>query len=249
MPMKVLIVDDEPLILGGLVKVVKEAAPSCTEVLTAGHAKEAIEKMKSFKPDVTVTDLQMPEQNGFQLIEEARQCGLCDRFIILTGYDEFEFVRRALRYGVIDYLLKPIDRDEIAVLLKQIKDELPNAAVDSEYRQHAKKILSYLETHYMEDISLDKLADLVNLHPNYISSLFKKETGLNFVNYLHELRIREAKKLLELEQHLPVNQIGQQVGYEDKHYFTKVFKKYTGTTPGYYRGIVGAEDTAEGNDD
>ncbi|MBD2868815.1 response regulator transcription factor [Paenibacillus arenilitoris] len=248
--MKILIVDDEPLILGGLVKVVKEVAPVCTEVQTAGHAREAIEKMKSYMPDVMITDLHMPEQNGFQLIEEARESGLCDRFIILTGYDEFEYVRRALRCGVIDYLLKPIDRDEIAILLNRVREELPSAAAtESEYRHHAQKILSYMEENFMEDISLDKLADLVNLHPNYISSLFKKETGSNFVNYLHEIRIREAKKLLESEQYLTISLIGQQVGYEDKHYFSKVFKKYTGRTPGSYRGIAEGVETEDSLDE
>ena len=204
--------------------------------------------MRSWMPDVTVTDLQMPERNGFQLIEEARESGLCDRFIILTGYDDFEYARQALRCGVIDYLLKPIDKDEIVVLLQRIRDEQPVAAMESDYQHHAQKILSYIEAHYMEDISLDKLADLVNLHPNYISSLFKKETGTNFVNYLHMIRIREAKKLLEGEQHWPISLIGQQVGYEDKHYFSKVFKKYTGRTPGNFRGIAEGAEGEEGQD-
>lgn len=243
--MKVLIVDDEPLILAGLMRIVKDVAPDGTEVQIAGHAREAIEKMKSYMPDVTVTDLHMPEQNGFELIEEAKEGGLCDRFIILTGYDDFDYVRKALRYGVIDYLLKPIDRDEIAALLNRIQDELPGSVMESEYQHHAQKILSYLESNYMKDISLDKLADFVKLHPNYISSLFKKETGSNFVNYLHEIRIREAKKLLESERYLPISLIGQQVGYEDKHYFSKVFKKYTGKTPGSYRGIVESAGTEE----
>jgi YesN/AraC family two-component response regulator len=76
---------------------------------------------------------------------------------------------------------------------------------------------------------------MMNLHPNYISSLFKKETGHTFVNYLNMLRIKEAQKLLLAQRDLPVCAIGQQVGYDNKHYFTKVFKKYTGTTPGAYR--------------
>lgn len=234
--MRLLIVDDEPIILGGLVKVIKDAAPLGTEVREAGNAFEALEVMKGYMPDVTVTDLHMPEKNGFELMEEAKGSGLCDRFIILTGYDDFEYVRRALRWGVVDYLLKPLDKNEIAGLLTHIDQELPTEA-DSECERHTKRILAYIEKHYMNDLSLDHLAELMNLHPNYISSLFKKVTGDTFVNYLNAFRIKEAQKLLGTHRHLSVSEIGRRVGFENKHYFTKVFKKYTGITPGAYRTL------------
>ncbi|NIK72086.1 MULTISPECIES: response regulator [unclassified Paenibacillus] len=240
--MKILIVDDEPLILKGLVKIVEEVAPAGSDICSAFNALEALETMKRFMPDVTVTDINMPEKNGFELIRDARHAGLCDRFIILTGYDEFEYVRQALRSGVVDYLLKPLDKKEIAVLLSRVKEELP-AASDSEYSRHAERILAYLQLNYMKDLSLDHLAERMSLHPNYISSLFKKETGDTFVNYLNSLRIREAQKLLKTQPHLTVCAISQQVGFDTKHYFAKVFKKYAGTTPGAYRGIQEEDET------
>lgn len=242
--MRVLIVDDEPLILSGLVKIVREVAPVGTEVREALNALEALEAMKGCMPDVTITDLNMPEKNGFELIGEARLGGWCDRFIILTGYDEFEYVRRALRAGVVDYLLKPIDKNEIASLLERVRGELPNVS-DSEYTCHASRILAYMQAHFRQDLSLDHLANLMDLHPNYICSLFKKETGDTFVNYLNSMRIQEAQKLLMMQSDLPVSAIGQQVGYDNKHYFTKVFKKYTGTTPGAYRNSGQAEEGQE----
>jgi YesN/AraC family two-component response regulator len=249
--MRVLIVDDEPLILNGLVKIVREIAPVGTEVREALNAPEALETMKVYLPDVTITDINMPEMNGFELLGEARREGLCERFIILTGYDEFEYVRQALRSGVVDYLLKPLDKEEIAALLGRIEDELPTAA-DSEYSRHAERILAYMQSNYMNDLSLDHLADRMNLHPNYISSLFRKETGDTFVNYLNSLRIREAQRLLRTQHHLNVCAIGQQVGYDTKHYFTKVFKKYTGATPGAYRederANEGKMDSEQGGD-
>ncbi|MCZ8523000.1 MULTISPECIES: response regulator transcription factor [Paenibacillus] len=232
--MKVLAVDDEPLILSGLVKIIQEVAPLGTEVRKAANAYEALDTMKDYMPDVTITDLNMPEKNGFELIEEAKLGGWCDRFIILTGYGEFEYVRRALRTGVVDYLLKPIDKNEIASLLGHIREELPNES-DTEYSIHAKRILTYIQIHFRKDLSLDHLAERMNLHPNYISSLFKKETGHTFVNYLNMLRIQAAQELLMSSTELSVSAIGQQVGYDSKHYFSKVFKKYTGTTPGAYR--------------
>lgn len=241
--MKLLIVDDEPIILRGLVKVIQDAASPGSEVRSAGNAFEAIELMKEEMPDVTVTDLHMPEKNGFDLMQEAKGIGLCERFIVLTGHDDFEYVRRALRCGVVDYLLKPIDKNEMSELLKQIESKLPSD-VDGESTQHIKRILAYTKAHYMNDLSLDHLADLMELHPSYISSLFKKETGDTFVNYLNALRIHEARKLLHTHRHLSVNEIGRRVGIENKHYFNKVFKKYTGTTPGAYR-----EEQASGGEE
>jgi two-component system, response regulator YesN len=245
--MRILIVDDEPIILGGLVRIIGEAAPLGTEVREAGNAFEALEVMKAYLPDVTVTDLHMPEKNGFELMEEARESGLCDRFIVLTGYDEFEYVRKALRIGVVDYLLKPVDKEEIAKLLAHLHRELPSEA-ESECSGHAKRILAYTKTHYMNDLSLDRLADLMDLHPNYISSMFKKVTGDTFVNYLNAYRIKEAQKLLKTQRDLPVHAIGQRVGFESNHYFAKVFKKYTGTTPGAYRGHDDVKQEEAGTD-
>lgn len=232
--MKLLIVDDEPIILGGLVKVIGEAAPLGTEIREAGDAYQALQIMKDYMPDVTVTDLHMPEKNGFEMMEEAKENGLCDRFIILTGYDDFEYARKALRSGVVDYLLKPVDKGEIADLLVHIHRGLPSTD-NLECTPHAKRILAYTKLNYMKDLSLDHLADLMNLHPNYISSLFKKVTGDSFISYLNTFRITEAQKLLITHRHLSVIEIGRRVGYENKHYFNKVFKKYTGTTPGAYR--------------
>ncbi|SFM45978.1 Helix-turn-helix domain-containing protein [Paenibacillus sp. 1_12] len=236
--LKLMIVDDEPYILEGLAKIVREAGTPFTRIEEALDAVEATEKMKDFVPDVTITDLNMPEISGFELIEEAKRLGYCNRFIILTGYDKFDYARKAIRTGVIDYLLKPINRDEIIALLQSIALEIETThkiADHSEYGRHMDKILHFIEDHYDNSLSLEDLACHTGLHPNYISGLFRKETGLTFVNYLNSLRIDKARKLLETKPHVPVNTIGQQVGFDSPQHFTKVFKKYTGITPGYYR--------------
>ena len=232
--MRLLIVDDEPLILNGLIKVVRKIAPEGTEIREALNAFEGIKVMQHYMPDVTITDINMPEKNGFEMIEEARSQGLCSRFIILTGYDEFEYVRTALRTGVVDYILKPIDQDEIGKLLESIKKQLPST-IDADYTRHASRIVNYIQVHFRKDLSLDHISGIMNLHPNYICSLFKKEIGETFVNYLNAMRIREAQKLLANENDYSVSTIGEMVGYDNKHYFTKVFKRYTGITPSEFR--------------
>ncbi|MFB9278323.1 response regulator transcription factor [Cohnella cellulosilytica] len=234
--MNLLLVDDEPLILDGLAKLVERSDLSRVRIRKAADAFEALEIMGEFMPDVTITDLNMPEQSGFELIANARKAMYCDRFIILTGYDEFEYARQAVRTGVLDYLLKPIDETEVLRLLRGVAEQLEASGAEAaESDCHMSRIKPYIEANYREDLSLDTLTSLTGLHPNYISGLFRKETGDTFVHYLNSLRVRKACELLVSQRRTSVNRIGQQVGFENPQHFIKVFKKETGMTPGAYR--------------
>lgn len=88
----------------------------------------------------------------------------------------------------------------------------------------------YLEAHYMEDISLEDVAEQVNISPQYFSKLIKKNTGFNFIDWLSMLRVKKAKELL-LNTNLTVKEICYSVGYKDPNYFSRIFKKRTGLTP------------------
>jgi len=243
--MNLLLVDDEPLILDGLAKIVERSDLPRIRVRKASDAFEALEIMGEFAPDVTITDLNMPEQSGFELIANARKAMYCDRFIILTGYDEFEYARQAVRTGVLDYLLKPIDEAEVLRLLRSVAEQLDESGGEAaESACHMTRIKQYIEANYREDLSLDTLTCLTGLHPNYISGLFRKETGDTFVHYLNSLRIRKACELLVAQRKTSVNRIGQQVGFENPQHFIKVFKKKTGMTPGAYR----EENTHDGTE-
>ncbi|SDE44785.1 Helix-turn-helix domain-containing protein [Paenibacillus sp. UNCCL117] len=96
------------------------------------------------------------------------------------------------------------------------------------------KLIRYMAENYRSIISLKTLAAQVAMDEKYISTLFKKKTGINVIHYLHQLRITEAKRRLE-QSALPVSEIGLQVGYENDNYFIKIFKRFTGMTPNTYR--------------
>ena len=93
---------------------------------------------------------------------------------------------------------------------------------------------SYIEEHYMENISLNDIAELVHISPFYFSKLFKDKTGRNFIEYLTAVRMEAAKEKL-LKTDLSVKEICLSVGYSDPNYFSRSFKKYEGMTPGEYR--------------
>ncbi|WP_313801847.1 helix-turn-helix domain-containing protein [Cytobacillus sp.] len=93
---------------------------------------------------------------------------------------------------------------------------------------------NYIYNHLYGDISLDHLAELCHLSPNYLSSLFKKEVGIPISEFIQQLRIDEAKKLLDLTNY-SIAEIGTFLNFNDQSYFIKTFKKHTGLTPKQYR--------------
>jgi Response regulator containing CheY-like receiver domain and AraC-type DNA-binding domain len=500
--MKIMIVDDEPFILNGIENIIINEYHGCTEIVKASDGIEAVDKLKNFSPDLIITDICMPEMSGLELIQKVLEGRICNRFIILSGYADFEYARQAMQYKALDYILKPIDKVELVqrlndisksieheeeklinqelskikemmfydvpyeefiidkniismifplqffmVILVQMNDkyemfdtnifdnelkqlikkyyifpinhkkqiivlanfdeiiceeelykelsymkiknngyikgismskisdkidtinslyndalrhlhfsnysprrstyeendikkvfsitdyhdiakllelsseedivgmlnvyieklisisregnisfnriysvvvsdinvylkksglvldtvfevnmqlynEVTNITDDlqlknevqkivfelwdylrkkssrNRYSESVLRILDYINKNYMLDISLDDVAVIVNLHPNYASSLFKKEVGTSFINYLNSYRIIKAKTFIKRNSELSLEKIGEMVGYDNPCRFTKVFKKYCNITPGEYRSQI-----------
>lgn len=103
---------------------------------------------------------------------------------------------------------------------------------------HITKVQHILERDYANDISLQSVSEQLNLNPAYVSRLFKQISGKSFVEYVTALRMEKSKEML-VQSEMKVNEIGRQVGYQNAYYFIKVFKEYTGVTPGEYRKLFG----------
>ncbi|WP_182200288.1 response regulator transcription factor [Paraliobacillus salinarum] len=92
----------------------------------------------------------------------------------------------------------------------------------------------YIQANYATDITLESVANYLNLSPSYLSNLFKKETGKKFIDYLTKIRINQSKIYLR-EHDYKIYEVGQMVGYDNEYYFSRVFKKNTGVSPRRYR--------------
>ena len=114
--------------------------------------------------------------------------------------------------------------------IRDQKEERSNSA--------AKKAMLYIQENYSKDISLDDVSGLVNISPYYFSKLFKQETGKNFIEYLTEIRLKNARELLQ-DSRLSIKEICAQSGYSDPNYFSRIFKKYEGVTPSEFRERLG----------
>jgi two-component system response regulator YesN len=138
-----------------------------------------------------------------------------------------------------DQLFQAETIDQMVTLLvcqlEEIRTALTPKLIDNGYDEELiKKALEYISAHYTESITLQSVADIVHLSKSYFSLYFKKQTGRNFVDYLIDLRIREAKRLL-VENENRIYDVAEAAGFKDVKYFSKVFKKVTGLTPMAYR--------------
>lgn len=98
----------------------------------------------------------------------------------------------------------------------------------------ASTLMNYLNTNYMQKISLDKMSKNMYLSPSYVSKVFKEETGETLIQYLTKLRLEKAIELLE-EDRLSIKEIAQHVGYDDAYYFSRLFKRHYGYPPSQYK--------------
>jgi len=131
------------------------------------------------------------------------------------------------------------DIDKIRNLLKDVLErvvEFRDAATGSKYSDIIVRAQEYIKSNYSDkDISLHTVAKEVSVSPNHFSTVFSRETGETFINYITGVRIEQAKVLLKTTQ-MRTSDIGYEVGYNDTQYFSYVFKKQTGMTPKEFRG-------------
>jgi len=119
-----MIVDDEPLIRNGLVKMIERVVPDWVIAVEANNGLEAIDAMAHERIDLIISDIKMPGMNGLQLMKSLSEGGHSVPFIVLTGYGEFHYAQEALRYSAFDYLLKPIHEGQLRhVLDRFMKDK------------------------------------------------------------------------------------------------------------------------------
>lgn len=213
----VIIVDDEAIICNGLKRYIDTYIEGFEAVAILTDGDEAIEYLKSSTPDVILTDINMINISGLDLCKYVWENKIDTEVIIISGYKEFEYVRQALKYNVSDYLLKPVKLNELSSVFTEIaerlkerrtvKDNAPDESLNKSDDTVIDKVKQYIAKNYASDISLETIADLLYFNPAYLSRIFKKSTGIRFVDYLTEIRINKAKELLK-ESHKKVYEIG-----------------------------------------
>ena len=354
---KVQLVDDEPIVRKGLKKLIPWEEMGFQVICEAESGEEALQQLKEQRIDLSITDIEMPMMNGMEFMAKAREMEYRGEIVVLTAYGEFEYAKGAIKYGVVDYILKPLEENKIIEVLGNVREKLllkrqnedmykllkgregkerqfsrekdkqlikymiqsdqrtfevlesiveeekayGNMEVASmcvrfsyileeivsriqekytylgkleniesylQYGQNeikeqevlierfSQKIISlynifkdskvmykdnvvmqacqYVIEHVDEEINLAIISEKLAISKNYFCTLFKQETGENFLNFVTEMKMRRAKFLLK-EKNLKVYEVCELIGYNDTTYFTRLFKKYTQMTPNEYK--------------
>lgn len=359
--LRLAIIDDEEETRQIMVDFIDWETYGVSVIGEASDGFAAYELINSQRPDIVLIDIQMPGMTGLEVIEKIRQdCVVSPAFIIISGYDDFDFARKALGLAAVDYLLKPFRPDDVilaiqrsirhlelirnsasshesdvstkaafsgnrldfsllhypsreehdlldhlrtnsrdaalaslkvftdrlyelndteasrlncAVILyvevcrflmergtcfqKPYFNDCDDTAENKPYDIHGtleaiiQEVLSLIETndishvyvnsamqyikmHYNEPLSLESVANAINLSASYLSALFSKVLGTTFINYVQSIRIEIAKELLRSTT-LKVYEIAYQIGYDDEKYFSQVFRKAEGISPSQFR--------------
>ncbi len=245
--MRIVIVEDEPNIRDGLCKIINKYTNHCV-VGTAKNGSEGISIAKQMCPDLIISDIRMPFMDGLSMIEKLRDDNLNFEALLITGYSEFEYAKKAINLDVADYILKPVDFDEFISCLQKIEKKLPAFRNDFPYaeieiseeekqpttnNEIVLKVVEFIRDNFDKNIGLSDAAKIVNITPEYLSKLFAKEMDVSFVAFLRNFRINQAKRMLK--KGYKVLEVAKQVSFQDVKYFNKVFKSVCFVSPSEYR--------------
>lgn len=249
---KILIADDEGYERDLLSEILDTRLGREAQLRAVENGRLAVDAATLWAADVVLMDVEMPGLSGIdaarQILAQRPEC----KIIFITAYSLFEYAHEAVKLGACDYILKPVNGDDVARAVRHAAAQAEAqrqleamAASTGELLESADnydktavlmgKVKKYLQHNYMMcDISLDSVSAIVNLNPAYFSTLFKRTFQVNFLDYLTELRMDAARELLA-DPLRSTAEVAGMVGYESPNYFTRAFKKKVGMTPTEYR--------------
>jgi signal transduction histidine kinase/DNA-binding response OmpR family regulator len=220
------------------------------EVTIASNGQEALDKLSSMDNcELILSDLMMPIMDGYQLLENIKSNEATRNLptIMLTARADIDDKLKALRIGVDDYITKPFQKEE---LLVRISNLLKNKAVreatvlknDSDQQNistdasHQNEWLTRFEGYIQSNcgnanLTIPEIAEEFAMSESTLLRQLKKQTGLSTMQFIQEVRLRKALKVLEQNSSIPIKELAIEVGYKDSRTFSKSFKKHFGKLP------------------
>lgn len=260
--LKILIVDDEVIFRERLRSTIEWEHLGFTICAEARNGLEALAKIESAGPDIVLADINMPVMDGLTLAERIAENHAGIKIILITGHSEFEYARKAVKTGVADYILKPLEKEELLRTLIKIKNDRQEALKQvnllesggqvlkerfldtlasskcTRSKRIAEDAVQYILGNYSDkELTAEKVAHNVFIAPSHLRHVFKKETGQTVVDYITKVRMQKARELLA-EGTMKLSEISDAIGYADSGYFSKCFKKFHGISPSDFENTV-----------
>lgn len=240
---KALIIDDEKPVRIAISKLGKWSHFQIEPPLMAANGKEALAVMREVHPDLVFVDMSMPIMDGLEFLKAASAEFSDSRFIIISGYDDFSYAQQAIRYGVMDYLLKPIIEDDLNTAIQRAVESIcPDFRPSDEKKEETNLdsdtvttiIHDYIDKHYSTNIKISQFADKYFFSKEYLTRQFKARYHCGIYEYVLQVRMERARDLL-LNPDIKIQDVAQRVGYADNNYFSKAFRTYYGISPTAFR--------------
>lgn len=228
-------------------------------VLFALDGKEGLAKAEEYMPDLILTDLMMPEMDGYELCRVVRASDILNHIpvIVVTARCEEKDLLMGLEAGADAYLVKPFSADELKIRVAKLlesrrllrekysqalqegkSDSVEISDGDKDFMARLQKVLfaNISDT----DLSSEILADKLFMSKSQLNRKVKSITGLDTATYVRQSRMSFAKKLIAAGD-MSIGDIVMRCGFESPSYFTKTFKQYFGVTPSQYRKQVSGD--------
>ena len=252
---KVLIAEDEMIERKVLCKTISKYLGEICTIVEAKNGREALALFEAEHPQVAVLDIQMPGLTGLEVAARIRERELPCAILFLSAYDHFDYARQAIVVHATDYILKPYNEKELVASVEEAirvydwlltnppksarnpaPQERPASDADTSRRTSLirDEIEGYIQSHFVDDLTMQDVARAMNYSDAYFCKLFKQCFKVNFSTYLNEYRVEKAKELL-VGTRTSIKDISDSCGYTDSNYFTRVFRRITGMTPSEYR--------------
>lgn len=253
---RILVVEDQQIIRYTLCNTIDWGSVGCQVCGQAATGEEGLRCIGSLSPDIVLTDIHLPGMDGMKMLEKARELqsqndgrGVVHGFesIIITGFGQFEYAKRAIGLSAVDYILKPIDEEKLldavrkAITIIEEKRELASyrhqtiyslddldASIGDEY---VKKVLDVIRMDYCRHLNFDSIARDIGLSSGYLSRKIKAETGMSFLDILQRHRIEVAQQLMKSNSSMKYYEVAEKVGFSSYKRFSCVFREVCGYTP------------------
>ncbi|NMB00125.1 MAG: response regulator [Firmicutes bacterium] len=244
----VLIIEDEPWSREVVKALGKWENLKARVIGEADNGSEGLRLIAKLQPDIVITDMRMPGIEGAELLKAIDEQFPEVKIIVMSGYDDFSYMKQAIRSQAVDYLLKPLDAEELNASLCRCIEEIAEGFGDSPDLGSIKckddgildpqAVQAFIDGHFHQPISLSSIAQRFFVSKEHLSRTFKADVGENISEYIKRKRMEKAKELL-VHGEMEIKHVSEAVGYNDTSYFYRVFKTHFGITPGKLRADAG----------
>lgn len=254
---RLLIVDDEREICENLKLLIDWKKFNISAVYTATSFEAAVDLAMDFKPHIALVDVNLGAHLGYELVVHLHEMGLTTTFCMISGYDDFVHVQRSMKAGAKDYILKPINVNDLEAFLAKaiVKDlggtlpqlKLPSSQIDPvsnrpyhDFSNITNKVILIIRNDCSANLNLVSVGEMFNMSSKYIGRVFLKDTGLKFTEYLMVYRMLTAKHMIETTKER-ISDIVEKVGYSQANNFYVHFNRMFGISPNSLRAHLNGD--------